>query len=262
ATDVVMLGHACATAPNTTQMRVGIRIGPMTKLVRVVGDRFLARRSGATSVSDPRPFERIPLVYERAFGGWDRRGDDAAQHRCEPRNPVGMGFRTPAISSDDQVALPNIEYEDQLLRAYGDTPAPAGFGFMAPNWAPRSAYGGTYDAAWDSQRKPLLPADFDRRFFNAASPGLIAPGYLRGDESVVVIGASPHGRVGFDLPAIAPPECVVELRGRRRIPLQTMLDTVIVDMDQLHLSLLWRVHVPVRNGPHDVLSVEVRAAAQ
>lgn len=259
ATDVVMLGYACATRPNTTELRVGIRIGPLTKLVRVVGDRFLARRGGAVSVTEPRPFERIPLVYERAFGGWDRRSPDEQQHRCDPRNPVGVGFRLAALDVDDQTALPNIEYEDQPLRSYGDTPDPAGFGFLAPNWQPRAVFAGTYDAAWDAQRKPLLPLDFDRRFFNAASPGLIAPGYLRGDESVVVIGASTHGRVAFDLPGVAPPECVVEVRGRRRMSLMTVLDTIVVDMDALRVSLTWRAHVPVRNGPHDILRVAVRS---
>jgi hypothetical protein len=261
ATDVVLHGHACATQANTTQLRVGIRIGSLTKLVRVVGDRFMVRRGGAVSATEPRPFEKIPLIYERAFGGWDRRSADEREHRCEARNPVGVGFRIAALDIDDQTALPNIEYEDQPLRAWGDTPDPAGFGFMAPNWQPRAAFAGTYDAAWDTQRKPLLPLDFDRRFFNAASPGLIAPSYLRGDESVVVIGASTHGRVAFDLPGVAPPECVVEVRGRRRISLMTVLDTVVIDMDELSLSLTWRAHLPLRNGPHDVLRVALRSVA-
>lgn len=262
ATDVVMRGHACATQANTTQLRVGIRIGPLTKLVRVVGERFLVRRGGAVSVTEPRTFEKIPLIYERAFGGWDRRSEDAREHRCDSRNPVGVGFRIAALDVDDQTALPNIEYEDQLLRSYGDAPDPAGFGFMAPNWLPRAAFAGTYDAAWDMLRKPLLPRDFDRRFFNSASPGLIAPGYLRGDESVVVIGTNPQGRVAFDLPGVAPPECIVEVRGRRRISMLTVLDTVVVDMDELRLSLTWRAHVPVRNGPHDILRVAVRSVTK
>lgn len=262
ATDVVMRGHAWATQANTTQLRVGIRIGPLTKLVRVVGDRFLVRRGGAVSVTEPRPFEKIPLIYERAFGGWDRRSADEREHRCDPRNPVGVGFRIAALDIDDQAALPNIEYEDQPLRSYGDAPDPAGFGFMAPNWLPRAAFAGTYDAAWDTLRKPLLPRDFDRRFFNSASPGLIAPGHLRGDESVVAIGVSPQGRVAFDLPGVVPPECIVEVRGRRRISMPTALDTVVVDMDELRLSLTWRAHVPVRNGPHDILRVAVRSLAK
>jgi len=37
------------------------------------------------------------------------------------------------------------------------------------------------------------------------------------------------------------------------------LDTVVVDTDDRTLTLLWRSHVAVRNGPHDVLSVGVSA---
>lgn len=257
ATDVVLLGHAHAPARGATETQVGIRIGPLSKVARVVGDRVLVSRSGVTSVSRPRPFETIPLVYERAFGGWDRRDPNPSKHRCEPRNPVGVGFRASGLDSDDELPLPNIEYADQPFRACGDTPQPAGFGFLAPNWHPRLSFAGTYDAVWAQQRRPLLPRDFDRRFFNAASVGLIAPGYLRGNETVTVIGTTPQGRIAFALPGVLAPECIVEVRGRRRVSLPTRLDTVIVDTDKYLLTLMWRAHLATRNGPHDVSSVEV-----
>jgi len=262
ATDVVLLGQAYAPAARATETRVGIRVGPVSKLARVVGDRYLVKRSGRISVSDPQPFETLPLVYERAFGGWDRRAQEPASHSVEARNPVGTGFRDPAIDSDDELRLPNIEHPDQPWRHYGDRPPPQGFGFIAPHWQPRLAFAGTYDEAWDRQRKPLLPGDFDRRFFNAAAPGLIAPGHLAGNEAVVVIGATPSGRIAFELPGVPAPECLVELRGRRRVALITVLDTVVVDLNQSCLTLLWRAQLPVRNGPHDVRSVEVRCVAR
>ncbi len=43
---------------------------------------------------------------------------------------------------------------------------------------------GLADEVWNKTRKPLLPKNFDRRYFNAAAPGLVAPGYLKGDEPV------------------------------------------------------------------------------
>jgi hypothetical protein len=58
----------------------------------------------------------------------------------------------------------------------------AGFGFISPHWQPRAGLAGTYDASWQASRAPLLPVDFDRRHLNAVSPGLVAPGYLRGGE--------------------------------------------------------------------------------
>lgn len=259
-TDIVLRGHAYAPNRGATETQVGIRVGSISKLARVVGDRLLVRRSGETSVARPLPFEKIPLTYERAFGGWDRRDPDPARHRFEMRNPVGVGFRADTQAVDDELRLPNIEHADQSYALYGDMPPPAGFGFVGPNWQPRLALAGTYDAAWTAQRKPLLPRDFDRRFFNAASPGLISETPLAGNEPVVVIGASSRGRLAFSLPAVSP-ECVVELRGRSRTAVQSQLDTVVVDTDVHVLTLLWRASVPVRNGMHDVVSLEVHTAS-
>jgi hypothetical protein len=255
-TDVVLIGHAHAKDSTTTQMQVGVQVGPVQKTVTVVGDRVLYRLAGAVKVTPPQPIDKIPLIYERAFGGWDRRG---LQHRFEQRNPVGLGFRDSTMKGDDEVRLPNLEDPQHPYRAYGDTPPPVGFGFIAPNWQPRAAFAGTYDTAWDQKRKPLLPKDFDRRFFNAASPGLITPGYLKGDEPVVVVGVSPQGRIAFRLPGVPPPVCHVELRGGERVSRQTVLDTVIINMDEHLLLLMWRAHVAVRNGPHDVVSAGVVA---
>ena len=157
----------------------------------------------------------------------------------------------------EPVRLPNFEDANDPYREFGDTPAPVGFGFIQASWQPRASFAGTYDSAWEDQRKPLLPLDFDRRFFNSASPGLIAPGYLRGDEDVVIIGASPDGRVAFRLPALDPPEIVIHLRGGSRETRRGALDTVVIDMDARTLTLLWRTHVRLRSGVHDVIAVDV-----
>jgi hypothetical protein len=257
ATDVVMLGSAHAPEVGTTRMQVGIRVGAVQKLVDVVGTRHLVKSSGALRISKPEPFETIPLTYEHAFGGWDRRAGDPQQHRYEARNPVGVGFRDASHDTPDELVLPNIEDPGQPFRSYGDTPSPAGFGFIPPNWQPRLDFAGTFDAAWAHSRNPLLPTDFNRQFFNAASPGLVARGFLRGDEPVVTVGASAQGRIAFHLPQEPPPVCIVELRGKNRVELRTTLDTVIVDMDRLLLILQWRAHYAVRNGMGDVVSVEI-----
>ncbi|NRF66444.1 DUF2169 domain-containing protein [Aquincola sp. S2] len=257
-TDVVLLGHAHAPHSGATEGQVGVRVGPVQKVVRVVGDRRLVRRIAGTAVTAPRPFERMPLRYERAFGGWDRRHADPDRHRCEPQNPVGVGFHDASLPAPEDAALPNFEDPAHPYTGYGDKLPPVGFGFIAPNWQPRIALGGTYDEAWSKTRKPLLARDFDRRFFNAGSPGLVTPGHLRGDETAVVIGAAPEGRVEFRLPARATPACWVETRARRRVALVPQLDTVLIDMDLRLLTLTWRAHMPARNGLHDVRSIELQ----
>ncbi len=258
ATDVVFVGHAHAPNPGTQFVDAGLKVGPVQKIARVFGDRFWVKTGGSIIATKAQSFERLPLVYERAFGGWDKADNDESNWRYEPRNPVGMGFGDPLrFVEEGKVPIPNIEDPQHLIARYGDTPPPAGFGFISPNWQPRAQYAGTYDEKWDKERKPLLPADFDRRFFNAASPGLVAPGYLRGDEDVMIVNASPVPKLKFKLPGIPPPVCKFELRGGRTEVLQTNLDTVIINTDEMLVFLLWRNYMQVPNGPHDVVSIEV-----
>jgi len=258
-TDVVLIGHAHASRVGVSETKVSLQVGSLKKTVRVVGDRYWVKTLGSVSMTKPKPFEKIPLIYERAFGGWDRSHEDPAQHTFEPRNPVGTGFRTKKGKFEEGIRLPNLEDPKHPLKSYYDTPPPAGFGFISPNWQPRASFAGTYDEKWMKERMPLLPTDFDRRFFNAASPGLIANGYLRGDEPVLVENASSNGRLSFNLPGVAPPKIHVELRGGVHHDLTTNLDTVIINTDENLLFLIWRTHLVVKRGPHDVVAIQVSA---
>lgn len=259
ATDVVLLGHARAPDGPVTQLDVGLRVGPLHKVARVFGDRVWAVTRGSCVVSRPLPFERMPLVWERAFGGRD---PDAPDTAFEPRNPVGRGFVGRGRPLNEPRFMPNIEDPNALLRAPGDAPAPVGFGFVAPHWQPRAALAGTYDAAWQAERAPALPADFRPAFLNAASPGLVAPGYLRGDEPVLVINAGPVPQLAFSLPGLRPPQLQVDWR--RRSPPEALLpalDTVVIDTDAMQLLLWWRAHVVLPNrGIHAVAAIRVRSA--
>jgi hypothetical protein len=257
ATDVVLIGHAVAPRGGTTEMDVGFQVGRVSRAARVIGDRVWVR-GGMTK---PQPFERLPLVWERAFGGWDHTapGENPA---FDQRNPVGTGFRAPNGAFQDGVRLPNIEDPRDRLTTYGQSILPVGFGFTSANWQPRASFAGTYDAAWMKERMPLLPKDFDRRFFNAAAPGLTAKGYLRGDEPVSVVGASPVGQVSFSLPGIERPRCRVELVSRRDVSVATELDTIVVDADEDRVFLTYRGHVPLRFGPHDVRSIVIFASTE
>lgn len=85
----------------------------------------------------------------------------------------------------------------------------------------------------------------------------MASSRLQGDEDVVVIGATPEGRMSFRLPGVIPPVCTVELRLHNRIAVPTALDTVIVDADVRRVTLLWRGQLVLRSGVHELVSVDV-----
>jgi hypothetical protein len=253
ATDVAVVGHAVAPAPRTTEMVVSVKVGPLEKRVAVRGDRFWTQTATGVRISAPLPFERIPLVYERALGGWDRSDPDPERHRVEPRNPAGVGFRGLGAAFVEG-PLPNLEDPAEPLERYGQTPspAPACFGFVSPGWEPRAALAGTLDGDWQRTRMPLLPRDFDRRFFNAGSPGLIADGYLAGGEEVLLEGVSEAGPLAFELPKVRPPRCRMGLRRRPDADVAMNLDTVVIDTDALRVYLLWRGHQALPESAHDV----------
>jgi hypothetical protein len=257
ATDVVLLGSAVAPAGKATEAMVAVAMGPLRKVVRVVGDRVFFRSMGSIGISSPAPFEQLPLQWERAFGGWDRSDPDAAKHECDPRNPVGRGFRRKGGRFEEGVLCPNLEDPGQPLRGWGDRPAPVGFGFTSSSWAPRPSLGGTYDEGWRKTRAPLLPADFSRRFLSAAAPGLIAPGHLRGDEKAAVSGATRGRPLAFRLPGSPPPEVLVVRDGMSDRRVQTALDSVVIDADARQVILIWKGELALRREPLEVAALQV-----
>ena len=236
-TDVMLVGSAWAAGGQPVwQSDVSLSVGPVAKTVRVFGDRaWKAGPSGARPAWIA-PFVRMPLVWERAFGGFDQTENGVVAYR---RNPVGLGFRAPGgMKTLDSLPLPNVEDPAAQISSPKDLPTPAGFGPVAPHWEPRVMYAGTYDKAWQEGRAPYLPADFDHRFFQLAPAGLIAPGFLRGGEMVEVRGATANGILRFLIPVV---RLEISYRlDRGTEPVQASLDTIIVEPDAARLVMVWR----------------------
>jgi hypothetical protein len=259
-TDVFLIGTAKPPKARMKEMQVALRVGPVQKVVDAIGDRAWYKAAGSFRLTDPLPLAPMPLSYERAFGGWDRTHEDAAKHEHEPRNPLGVGFWTGAGVFPDQIPAPSFEDPESRIASIKHRPPPAGFGPVGCDWEPRRGLAGTYDEAWKEARFPLLPGDFDRRFFNAASPGLMAEGYLRGDEPVMVLNAAEEETLRFALPGLPPPRVLIE-RTHGALALEPPLDTVIVDTDEMQLTLLWRCHASLRRGAEEVLAFHISGEA-
>jgi len=240
-TDVVLAARAVAARP-VGEMDVCLAVGPVRRTVRVFGPRRWARGEGGWCITEPEPFERMPLRWEYAFGGVGRI-EEGRPPEHEARNPVGAGFHASYEEDFQDRPLPNIEDPEQLICQPLDRPPPAGFAPVAPTWMPRRAYAGTYDAQWQKSRAPFLPADFDARYFNTAATGLAAPGYLVGGESVTLSGCSAGGPLRFDLPR-ASVELEWDFDGRH-IEAAAKLDTVLIEPDFARLQMVWRACLAV-----------------
>lgn len=238
-TDVALVGHAYPERPGQATAEVSLAVGPVRRTVRVFGDRVWYRGATGWRWTDPRPFERMPLVWERAFGGVDASDPDPARHARDERNPAGTGF---AARNDarrlDGLRLPNLEDPAEPIESWSSRPAPAAFAPIHRFWEPRRRLAGTYDGTWQETRAPLLPEDFDDRHLNSAPPGLVVTPGLQGGEAVVARGVQPAGALSFTLPRRRP-SVVAVVRQQRRDAVPR-LDALWIDGDTRQLVTVWR----------------------
>lgn len=237
-TDVLLVGHAWAPAGRQVQQAVvTVVVAERRKSVRVLGDRQW--RNGYPTL--PQPFESMPLVWERAFGGaYQVDGRVVA----EERNPVGVGLTTGREPPElDGQRLPNLQDPSEPpLQAPGQAVTPACFAPIAASWQPRRGYAGTYDERWQRKRAPYLPEDFDPRFLQCAAAELVFDRFLQGGEPVEVQGASPYGPISFQLPFMRL-AIDVDVAGSSQRP-PANLETVLIEPDANRVCLTWRAALP------------------
>jgi len=241
-TDVALIGKARSANGAVRQLDVSLSVGALQKVVRVFGNRYWEASASGWKMTPPEPFETMPLVYEFAYGGEDPWHEQEGQHDFDLRNPVGKGYAgKKSHKATDKIPLPNLELPTQLITNIRQRPEPAGFGFVARNWQPRSLLMGTYDEAWGTQRNPLLPADFDPASYAAASPGLCADYHFTGGESVSIENVSSQGPMNFTLPENRVK--VVTYIDQQRVEHDTLMDTVVIEPHQNRVILTWRVAI-------------------
>jgi uncharacterized protein YjbI with pentapeptide repeats len=220
--DLLLRGscHAPGKRP-VAECPVRFAVGEWSKILRVVGDRVWRDGLLGASMSDPVPFERMPIDAKRAFGG-----------PGYPQNIAGKGFSTRD--------LPNVESLHEMIQSRSDRPAPAGYGPISPNRPERRALvGKQYGASYQAKRAPFYAEDFDWAYFNAAAPDQQIP-YLRGDEDLVFQNLHPEAPVfSSRLPGLRIRAFLSDRSGRfREAPMR--LDTLFADLEEGHLELTWR----------------------
>jgi len=254
-TDVVVVGHAYGPGGNAvTQLDVGFKVGPIQKMLRVFGDR----RWKSVGMTAPEPFTKMPLVYERSFGGVDK-VSPTPEKGWEWRNPVGTGFATSGGNATG-LSLPNVEDPKQLISSWKDRPAPAGFGVIANHWQPRVRFAGTYDDHWMKTRQPLLAEDLDDRYFQSAPVDQQAAEFLRGGEPVVLLKLTPGGDLRLTLPKLYLGFETRFYDGSREFHQNCRLHTVILEPDLPRASIVWhsalRCHFKVQKLERTIVTLK------
>jgi len=260
ACDVLLVGSAHAPAGmQATGLSVCLRVGPLEKRAEVFGERAWQRSGSGYVAGAPQPFTQLPLSYDRAFGGRDRRSADDTQHDAYLANPVGRGWFS-ATQKDDArriegAPLPNLEHRGQPVRDPHGSYAPVAFGPLGRGWPARARFGGTYDERWMNDDFPFLPRDFDERYYQAA-PEDQQLAHPKAALDVVLEGFTPDGARRFALPYFEAPVHVFPKRGGREDHVAT-LDTIVFEPDAERFTMTWRVARPLKKSLHEVAQVLV-----
>ncbi|WP_284209286.1 DUF2169 family type VI secretion system accessory protein, partial [Chitiniphilus shinanonensis] len=186
----VLLGGAAFAAGGVPVPRMPVRLAcaGVDKTLAVLGDRdWYYGLVPWLNIGEPAPFARMPLGWDRAFGGPDH-----------PANPLGQGYRPNPVAGfigQNRGAMPNLEYPGQPVRGHLRRLEPAGFGPLDVRWTPRVKQSGTYKANWLEREAPGLAGDVDPEFFMRAPLDQRLPGYLRGGEAYRLEGLHPEQAV-------------------------------------------------------------------
>nr|WP_267875909.1 DUF2169 domain-containing protein [Massilia sp. CCM 8734] len=205
ATDVVVTGHLHSPHGKPAADWISaVRVGNLHKGMRVTGPREFRRTLFGWKVTKPAAVSTVPLDYHLAFGGRLRslgQGDSSDVYFS--RNSAGIGWlpgasdlkNLPSKRKRDaekwqnaQRVLPAPQFEDYqqpITSPYQHVP-PEGFGPIARWWEPRVSLQGTLDAAWQAERYPDPPDDYNPRFTQSAHPDLISSRLITGHEPVVL----------------------------------------------------------------------------
>ncbi|WP_437978061.1 DUF2169 domain-containing protein [Sorangium sp. So ce295] len=185
-------------------------------------------------VRDKKPFQRMPLVYEKAArgaNGWE--------------NPFGID------ASDGEARILDPQ----------DPARPAGLGPIARAWPVRKRLLGKTRRETLEGPNAEIPAGFDWSYFQAAPPDQRID-YLRGDEWIVLENLHPAARrLEMRLPRA---RGVARIHGLAAPPaaggdvIELNADTLRIDGAEQRCTVVWRQIVPVPDG-HAVAAVRIAA---
>ncbi len=238
-----VLCHARAHAPNgepATSVDVGIRLGQWSKRFTAHGSRIWLRGAAGHGPSAKRPFLTQDIGYDHAYGGIDPEAENPAMAKTYGENPVGLGYYPNSVNREGLALAQTSEFGGDAVSPDGGFP-PMAFGPVGRSWLPRRSYAGTYDDMWLDNRVPLLPMDFDDRYFQAAAADQQIP-YPIGGEPVEVVNLSPEGRLAGQIPRT---QIVVtfERKSGRITQRIASLDTVLLLPKARRMCLTWRTRI-------------------
>jgi hypothetical protein len=224
-----------------------MRVGSMNKSFNVVGDRIWDRNILSVTPTPHRPFVRMPISYDRAYGGADKHPDKPEKIETYTKNPIGVGYH-PYLNGKHLKGkpLPNTEEIGKPIKSKNGKYLPMSFGPIGRNFESRIPFAGTYDQKWLDNIAPFWPDDFDYRYFQAAPTDQQIP-YPKGGEQVILQNLSPEGVTKFQIPRVSMPVIFIPQRGEDIIK-EAVADTLLIEPDDNRFLFTWRVPLPLKKN--------------
>jgi len=229
--DFFILGHAYPPSPGGTAAKVQLAVGSFRFALVAFGERRWVRREHELIPSEPQPFEKIPLTWQRAFGGVCK--VDGLDYPWGA-NPKGRGFYWEEQQAEGQ-ALPNLEDPERRIRRWDDRPDPVATAPYSGEWALRALNSVALDRSGPKPKiKRIKPS-----YYNNAPPRLILPQAPRSTETISISGVRPRGeRLEFRMPELAY-HVYVQLENRRYV-FPARLEALAVLAEEARVMLGYR----------------------
>lgn len=257
--EVIVLGAAYPPGGRpATWCPVRMQVGAVHHDLLVIGDREWLPVDAPTTqrvISDPAPFTRMPLTWERSFGGAATvlLDPDAEVTVSHGMNPLGTGF-DPAPAArilarqigtpegwprvDRRRRLPNIERPDDRVANWASDPRPGGWATI-PLDSPMHGRRLIDSDALVREPNPSWP---HHEALYRAHPEWILP-LPEGGCPVVLDGLTPEGRVVLHLPRL---RVIMDwLIGDERGSLELRPHTLVLLPEQRRLYIVYRTHFNV-----------------
>ncbi|EOV8089543.1 MULTISPECIES: DUF2169 family type VI secretion system accessory protein [Providencia] len=232
----------------TEQWRAGIRVKDFSRTWTLTGPSYWQHEKDNWQLTAPLLTDGVSLRHEMAYGGrWINTQGETDAYAA---NPVGIGFYPDISALDKSKRYPAPQIiEDTITtprehHVINEEQLTLGSGPVSRWWMGRLEYAGTYDKHWEETRFPFYPDDFDEQFFNSAPVHLRYPGFLAGNEPILLEGLLPESStVVTALPDYQYLVLLQDIEGEL-FPVTPLLDTLTIDLDNRFISVVRRVRIP------------------
>lgn len=207
------------------------------KKLAVFGERKWVSGLMGRSISEPTLIkDPVPLSYALAYGGqYQDRKNRLVQFE---QNPAGIGF------NPDDEQLPAIE-QKPLIKSRRDQRPPAGFGPIAPMWAPRQEAWQNLDTDAAQAGECPYPASVSRDIFNCAPSDQRFPEFPAKAKYLRLQHMNAQQAImDVNLPELTLKAAVQCISDRQPKPLDLTCDTLTIDSEEKTINILWRASVP------------------